>query len=94
MYVPNVFDPGQPGDNQFFRPYTRLDLQQYHLQLFDRWGSLLFESFEIDKGWDGRAKGSPQLPGVYAYVIRYVVENEDGILESRYKFGDVLLLGN
>ena len=35
----------------------------------NRWGEIVFESFDLNKGWDGTYKGNPQNPGVYVYYV-------------------------
>lgn len=92
FYVPNVFDPGAGDENAVFRPFTKQDIQHYQMQVFDRWGNLLFESQELAQGWDGMSRGQKTLPGVYAYVIRYQIQGQNGAIERRVQSGDLLLL--
>jgi len=58
------------GKNNFFKPVISFEQQEtYHLRIFNRWGKLLFESFDMNEGWDGRHKGEYVMQGVYTYLI-------------------------
>jgi gliding motility-associated-like protein len=43
-----------------------------HFRIYDRWGIVVFETTDIDKGWDGTYKGTPQPFGVYVYEVSAV----------------------
>ena len=55
IYVPNTFTPDGDEHNQNFFPILTegFDKEHYHLLIFDRWGELIFESFDYTVGWDG-----------------------------------------
>ncbi|QCK14654.1 PKD domain-containing protein [Mangrovivirga cuniculi] len=96
--VPNVFSPdptgpsggyvdGEVGRNDIFRPLIE-GVKEYQLQIFNKWGELLFESFSTKQGWDGYYKDKLCQEDVYVYKIRAVFNNN----EETTKVGDVLLL--
>lgn len=62
----------------------------YQLRLFSRLGILIFESNDINIGWDGYYKGALCEPGVYIYKVRGLYING----EPFTKMGDVTLLKN
>lgn len=76
VYPPNVFSPNGDNINDFFdvlgsKSIASIDL----MQIFDRWGNLLFEGKNLapnnsGAGWNGRANGQPCTPGVYVYLIK------------------------
>lgn len=66
VYVPNAFTPDGDGLNDVFRPEGD-GMKTLHLQIFDRWGEMVFESKELEKGWDGTINGDPAPAGVYVY---------------------------
>ncbi len=71
IYVPNAFSPNDDGRNEIFKPVGE-GIKDYKLYIFDRWGSLIFYSEDLDKGWDGRyqAKGPDVvLQDVYVWKI-------------------------
>jgi gliding motility-associated-like protein len=67
--IPNAFTPNGDGLNDRFLVFGE-DITAFHLQVFNRWGELVFESFDQDAGWDGRFNGIDQRLEVYAYVVR------------------------
>lgn len=74
FYVPNVFTPDGDPHNQTFKPVVTsgIDMYNYHLTIFNRWGETVFESFNYDFGWDG-TYGSQGLveDGVYIWQIQF-----------------------
>ncbi len=70
--IPNAFTPNGDGINDYFFPRQLLSksVVRFHVQIFNRWGELLFETIQADgHGWDGRWKGKAQPSGVYLYRI-------------------------
>jgi len=41
----------------------------FRMLIFDRWGRLMFETKDVNKGWDGSFKGKVVPQGVYTYLI-------------------------
>jgi gliding motility-associated-like protein len=89
LYIPNVFAPSAQGDaeNRKFRVHGG-PFKGYHLQVFSRWGELVFEAKDPNKAWKGRFDGKPVKGGVYSYQFRGVLE--DGVEVERS--GTVTLL--
>lgn len=94
VYIPNVFSPNGDGANDIFNiadnPSIELVLS---LQIFDRWGEMVYalENFDPGNGgtgWDGNFRDHLALPGVYVYVAR--IKYTDGFEELRK--GDVTLI--
>ncbi|MEP7196192.1 MAG: PKD domain-containing protein [Saprospiraceae bacterium] len=74
LYMPNAFTPNGDGLNETFGPIGQINsLENFDLKIYDRWGSLLFESTDPLVGWNGRAFNlEKQLqPGVYVYTLDY-----------------------
>lgn len=71
LYIPNVFTPNGDGVNDIF--YTLgTNISSFKLQIFNRWGSLIFSSDSITRGWDGKVGGDLVSNGVYVYVINAI----------------------
>jgi len=70
LYVPNTFTPNEDGKNDFFFARGE-EIQTFHLMIFDRWGELIFQSYNIDTGWDGNYKGEPAQIDTYVWKIQY-----------------------
>lgn len=87
FHVPNAFTPNGDGLNDVFMISTDL-LISYDIQIYNRWGELLFSSSDVQVGWDGNVGGKPQEIGVYTYVI-----NSTTTLNTRLvKTGTITLL--
>lgn len=72
FWLPTSFSPNNDGLNETFGPNTTFGLSKYRMQVFDRWGGMLFESNDPAKGWNGRDPKGEEVPeGVYAYSINF-----------------------
>jgi gliding motility-associated-like protein len=69
IYIPNAFTPNNDGTNDQFQVYGK-GLKTVYMQIYDRYGELLFESNHQDEGWDGTYKGKPLPDATYYYVVR------------------------
>ena len=72
VYIPNAFTPDGDQYNNNWSPVVALNSQEWHLTIYDRWGEMLWESFDQNAGWDGFYKGRKMQQGVYGYALRYV----------------------
>jgi len=63
--VPNAFSPGS-GD---FKVVKRGQANLQYFRVFNRWGNKVFETSNIENGWDGTYNGKPQPTGVYIYTV-------------------------
>ncbi len=75
FFVPNSFTPNGDGSNDVFTPKA-VGVKKYHMDIFDRWGQILYSTSDIEKGWDGKSKkGGDTVPqDVYVYKIS-VIQN-------------------
>jgi len=92
-YVPNVFTPDFDDYNQSFKPIFTSGFNpfEYHLMVFDRWGEVLFESYDANFGWEGTYPIDGKLceDGVYVWKIDF----KDAKYDKRYNLtGHVTLL--
>ena len=70
VWFPNAFTPILET-NKIFKPYTANVLEDYQLFIYDRFGSLVFSTNNIEEGWDGTYKGHDCRQGTYVYVATY-----------------------
>lgn len=92
LYIPNSFTPNGDGDNDyFFVEGVELDPNAFSLIIFDRWGSVVFETIDINKKWNGSINGGEYFShsGVFVYHLSYQV---NGTLEGEDIIGTVTLL--
>jgi len=88
IHVPNAVSPN--GENTEFRPVVVFSnsIQNYTMQIYDRYGALVFESNDLFDAWDGTKNGAPLRQGVYVYTIRFQAANGDWIKRK----GTVMLI--
>jgi len=80
IYVPNSFTPDLNDYNGIFIPvFSDLDLVNYYnLKIYNRWGEILFESYNPLEGWDGSYyKNIVSMNGVYVWTIEYSTKLSD-----------------
>lgn len=79
-YVPNSFTPDNDEHNQVFSvTFTSgFSPSEFHLQIFNRWGELMWESFDHTAIWDGSYRGKICQTGIYTWQIRFGNEDNDG----------------
>ena len=73
-FMPNAFTPNGDGDNEGFKGKGILDgVQGFSMQIWNRWGELVFESTNPDEEWNGRAQqtGGISPEGVYVYQVKF-----------------------
>ncbi len=88
IYIPNCFTPNNDGLNDVFM-VAGYGIQEIELDIFDRWGQLIFHSLEMSDGWDGNYKGIPCQNDAYTYALKYTTVSK----QNKAKFGHVTLLG-
>lgn len=81
ILFPNAFTPDGDGLNDFFKP-TGKEITSFHMQVFDRWGAMIFETNDIAAGWDGNVRGSPAAPDAYSYLATYESSLSPGISQQ------------
>jgi gliding motility-associated-like protein len=87
FYIPNTFSPNEDEYNQTFKPVFSYGFnpQEYVLNIFNRWGELIFESRNVEFGWDGsygtwtESKNQIDncLEGTYTWKIEFTLLEDD-----------------
>lgn len=80
FFIPNTFTPDGDSYNDTFKPVfeSGFDPYNYHLQVYNRYGELLFESYDATKGWDGTYGSQGQIDaGTYTWKIEFKELNSD-----------------
>jgi len=87
FYVPNAYTPDDDSFNPVFMPVftSGFDPQDYHLTIFNRWGEIVFESYDSNIGWDGTYGDGAEYyncqDGVYTWKIQYKLLKNDASAE-------------
>jgi hypothetical protein len=75
IYIPNTFTPDGDGFNQTFQPIFTSGYDPFNFAMFiyNRWGELIFETHDVNIGWDGSygMDGKDVHQGIYTYKIIY-----------------------
>ncbi|GEP97288.1 T9SS type B sorting domain-containing protein [Chitinophaga cymbidii] len=84
FFMPNAFSPNNDGQNDYFKPVSK-GVMVFSMQLYNRWGELLFQQNDPYQGWDGKVNGQPQPVGTYVYVVTYGLYSDVGeiVLQTR-----------
>lgn len=69
IYVPNIFSPNNDGKNDILS-IDGSGIKNIYWGIYDRWGNLVFETYDQEHSWDGTKKGNPCNAGVYMYYLR------------------------
>lgn len=85
LTFPNAFTPDNDGVNDTFQPYVvcDLDIKNYRMIIYDRWGETVYETYEYQDFWDGSINGFPMSMDVFVYLVEY--EIVDGTQISQFK---------
>jgi gliding motility-associated-like protein len=88
-YVPNSFTPDADEHNQLFTPIftSGFSPEKFEMMIFNRWGELIWQSFDPTKGWDGSygIEGLDAQSGTYTWVIFFKPKaNDDKIKISGF----------
>ena len=70
IFIPNAFTPNGKEPNDVFHTVTNA-IKEYEIQIYNRWGELLFQTTDRNEGWDGTYKGSMAPVGVYFYLVTF-----------------------
>jgi gliding motility-associated-like protein len=76
----NAFTPNGDGFNDNFEIRNTGDAEIILIQVYNRWGEIMFESETIDVLWDGTHLGEPLNPGVYMYQIQAVCAEVESVI--------------
>lgn len=69
FYIPNAFTPDGDGVNDFFAAHG-VGFEEWEMDIFDRWGELIYTVTSAGPAWDGRIGGKDAVQDVYAYRCR------------------------
>jgi len=81
-YIPNTFTPNGDEFNQTFKPIfsNSIDVYNYSFYIYNRWEHVIFETHDVEKGWDGLfgEDGTPVPQGTYTYkiIVKYTETDE------------------
>jgi gliding motility-associated-like protein len=83
FYIPNAFTPNGDERNNTFKPIitSGVDVFNYVFVIYNRWGQIIWESYNTNMGWDGNYDNKPCQDGVYTWKLRFKTPKTDKINE-------------
>lgn len=83
-YVPNAINPlSSVEENRVFRLLgTQVEPDDYYMAIYNRWGEVIFDSTNIEEGWNGRINNELVSQGQYTWLIRYTDTNGKVVRKS------------
>jgi len=91
LYIPNAFTPNNDGLNDIFNIESQCRFIEFNLKIYNRWGELIFETKDEDKGWNGKYKNKTCQNGVYVWLLNYKAKINHKIIKKQ-KCGIVTLV--
>lgn len=93
IFIPNAFSPNDDGINDYFEifPGCSNQILSFRMEIFDRWGNMVFHSNEFNRQWDGNIEGKIAPAGGYTYKLKMTLESENEF-EELFKEGFVGLV--
>jgi gliding motility-associated-like protein len=90
LYAPNTFTPdGDEFNQEWGIQMSGMDAYNFELRLYNRWGQLIWESYDPNEMWDGTYKGTLVQQGTYTWTIEAKDPNND----NKFQYsGHVLVL--
>jgi gliding motility-associated-like protein len=91
IFAPNVFTPDEDEFNQTWRVYiSGIDIYDFHLTIFNRWGEIVWESYDPNAEWKGAyGANGDVMDGTYVWVLN----TKDSYTDKKYEFrGTVSIL--
>ncbi len=88
LYIPSAFTPNNDNLNETFGVIDNVLVQYFSMQIFSKWGQLIFNSNDITKKWDGTFKGKKMPNGYYLWMLNYVNQKSKKI----YQQGTIMLI--
>ena len=72
LMMADAFTPNGDGKNDYIIPNIKCNnLSNYVFRVYNRWGQLLFQTYDPSQGWDGKYNGQPEPVDVYDYYIEF-----------------------
>jgi gliding motility-associated-like protein len=88
FYIPNAFTPNHDRKNDTFKPTVPGPVVQYRFAIFNRWGQMVFQTADLNKGWNGDIGDKKQDSNVFAWICTYQFDGEP----AQVKKGSVVLI--
>jgi len=92
LFIPNSFTPNNDGTNDVFKSYQNGIIEDYQMNIFNRWGELIYNTNSMNEGWNGKINENNAQIDVYIYTISYNYIGEQGLKKMEKLSGIVNLI--
>lgn len=90
--IPNAFTPNSDGLNDEFGIVSSTIFEEFNMQIYNRWGQLIYETTDQTKKWDGTYNGSKVEIGAYIWKIAYNLKTTGPFNKKEIETGTVMLI--
>jgi gliding motility-associated-like protein len=87
VYIPSAFTPNNDGVNDVAEVFA-INPKSFSFKIYNRWGELVFESYDVSNKWNGTFKGENCPQDNYSYILDVTMQND----KTYHKQGGILLL--
>ena len=77
FWIPDAFTPNGDGKNDTFGG-TGVNVKEYEMYIYDRWGNMIFYSHDIEQKWDGKAHSGSDIAQQDVYIYKIIVTDYNG----------------
>jgi gliding motility-associated-like protein len=91
IFIPNTFTPDGNEHNQYFQPVitSGVDIYRFNFKIYNRWGEIVWESYDPTSSWDGTYNNLKCPDGSYNWVLQFGVTNTD---EVKVYYGNLSII--
>jgi gliding motility-associated-like protein len=81
--IPKAFTPNGDNLNDILKIQYGAGLKAFNfLKIFNRWGNIVFQTTNLNQGWDGNVNGNPQEMDAYTYFISYITYKDEAVSKT------------
>lgn len=90
-WIPNTFTPDGDELNQTWGPVftSGYSIDHFEISILNRWGNLIWKSYDPAASWDGTYNGKKCIDGVYTWIVKFDILNTD---EKKVDHGYVTII--
>ncbi|GAB2819940.1 PKD domain-containing protein [Ferruginibacter profundus] len=89
IFIPNAFTPNGDSKNDLFKVFGTELVTEFNLKVFNRYGQIVFETSDKNKGWDGKLNGTNAPGGGFIYLLSF---KESSSTELKVVKGSFILI--
>ena len=85
IFIPNAFSPNDDGNNDILYARSRIidETREFVFRIYNRWGELVFETYDIKEGWDGTWRDKKIAPDVYDYYLEgFCIDGQEFLIQG------------